>query len=62
MVQWSGLHTIMAQGPGSIPDGGTKIPQALGHDLKTEEDHITSVTPELPWRQPDTAAAAAKSL
>ena len=48
MVQWSGLHTIMAQGPGSIPDGGTKIPQALGHDLKTEEDHITSVTPELP--------------
>ena len=28
MVQWVGLHTFMAEGPGSIPGRGTKIPQA----------------------------------
>ena len=28
MVQWLGLHAFTAEGPGSIPGGGTKIPQA----------------------------------
>ena len=27
-LQWVGLHTSTAEGPGSIPDWGTKIPQA----------------------------------
>ena len=28
-VQWLGLRTLNAEGPGSIPDQGTKIPQAV---------------------------------
>ena len=28
MVQWSGLSTFTAEGPGSIPGWGIKIPQA----------------------------------
>ena len=28
MVQWLGLSTFTAEGPGSILDQGTKIPQA----------------------------------
>ena len=28
MVQWLALHTLIAEGPGSIPGQGTKIPQA----------------------------------
>ena len=27
-IQWLGLHTLTAEGPGSIPGRGTKIPQA----------------------------------
>ena len=30
-VQWLGLCTLIAKGPGSIPDGGTKIPEAARH-------------------------------
>ena len=29
VVQWLGLHTFTAEGPGSIPDQGTKILQAM---------------------------------
>ena len=28
VVQWFGLHVFTAEGLGSIPGGGTKIPQA----------------------------------
>ena len=28
-IQWLGLHTFTAEGPGSIPGGGPKIPKAL---------------------------------
>ena len=28
-VQWLGLHTLTAEGQGSIPGRGTKIPQAV---------------------------------
>ena len=27
-VQWLGFRALTAKGPGSIPGGGTKIPQA----------------------------------
>ena len=30
-VQWLGLGTLTAEGPGSIPGRGTKIPQAMCH-------------------------------
>ena len=33
-VQWLGLHTLTAKGPGSIPGRGTKIPQAMRHGQK----------------------------
>ena len=29
-VPWLGLHTFTAEGVGSIPGGGTKIPQLHG--------------------------------
>ena len=29
MVQWLGLRALTAEGPGSIPGRGTKIPQAV---------------------------------
>ena len=29
-LQWVGLHTSTAEGPGSIPGWGTKIPHAHG--------------------------------
>ena len=28
-LQWVGLHTSTAEGPGSIPGWGTKIPQTM---------------------------------
>ena len=31
VVQWLGLHAFTAEGPGSIPGWGTRIPQALQH-------------------------------
>ena len=30
-VQWLGLQALTAEGPGSIPGWGTKIPQAAQH-------------------------------
>ena len=35
-VQWLGLHALTAKGPGSIPGGGTKIPQAVQHGQKNK--------------------------
>ena len=47
MVQGLGLHTLTAKGPGSVPSGGTKIPQATecGHNKKEKfwgsgDEHI----------------------
>ena len=41
MVQWLELHTFTAQGPGSIPGGGTKIPQpAALSKIKTVYIHL----------------------
>jgi len=38
MVQCLGLGTLTAKGPGSVPDQGTKIPQAMqyGQTNKTK--------------------------
>ena len=36
-VQWLGLSTLTAEGPGSIPGGGTKIPQVLWRDQKKKK-------------------------
>ena len=33
-VQWLELHAFTAEGPGSIPGWGTKIPQAAQHSQK----------------------------
>ena len=33
-VQWLGLSTFTAVGPGSIPGQGPKIPQAMQHSQK----------------------------
>ena len=32
VVQWLGLHTFTAEGRGSVPGWGTKIPQAEGRN------------------------------
>ena len=37
-VQWLGLHAFTAEGPGSIPDWGTKIPQAARHSQKKKSE------------------------
>ena len=37
-VQWLGLCALTAEGPGSIPDRGTKIPQAVRHSQKTTKE------------------------
>ena len=34
MVQWLGCHALTAEGPGSIPSQGTKIPQAMWQKKK----------------------------
>ena len=36
-VQWLRLHVFAAEGPGSIPGWGTKIPQAHGEARKKSE-------------------------
>ena len=33
-VQWLGLHAFTAEGSGSVPGWGTKIPQAVWHGQK----------------------------
>ena len=37
-VQWLGLHAFTAEGLGSIPGQGTKIPQAARRDEKKKEN------------------------
>ena len=37
VVQWLGVHTIIAKDPGSIPGHGTKISQALQGDQKKKK-------------------------
>ena len=36
-VQWLGLSAFIAEGPGSIPGWGMKIPQALRHSQKKKK-------------------------
>ena len=47
MVQWLGLHAFTAEGPGSIPGEGTKIPQAAWlrqkNKQKTMRYHYTPI-------------------
>ena len=38
-VQWLGLHALTAEGPGSIPGRGTKIPQAVWHGQKKQKNN-----------------------
>ena len=40
-IQWLGLHALPAEGPGSIPGQGTKIPQAVwwGQEKKKKSLH-----------------------
>ena len=38
MVQWLGLHALVAEGPGSIPGRATKIPQAMQCDKKKKNE------------------------
>ena len=52
MVQWLGLHALIAKGVGSIPAWGTKIPQVLWHSQKKKKerkvlhvsDHLSDAT------------------
>ena len=38
VVQWLGLCALTAEGPGSIPGQGTKIPQAAWHSQKKKKE------------------------
>ena len=38
MVQWLGLQAFTAEGPGSIPGQGTKIPQATRHGQERKKE------------------------
>ena len=40
MVQWLGLHTLIAEGPGSIPGQGTKIPQSNSSSKKKKKSSV----------------------
>ena len=40
VVQWLGLCTFTAKGPGSVPGRGTKIPQAMQHSQKKKIKNI----------------------
>ena len=39
-VPWLGLRAFTAEGPGSVPGWGTKIPQALWHSQKKKKIYI----------------------
>ena len=41
VVQWLGLHAFTAEGAGSIPGRGTKIPQASQHGQKKKKRDST---------------------
>ena len=38
VFQWLGLHAFTAEGPGSIPGQGTKIPQAVSRGQKKKKN------------------------
>ena len=38
MVQWFGLHAFTAEGPGSIPGWGAKIPRAACREAKRKKE------------------------
>ena len=44
-VQWLELRALTGEGPGSIPGGGTKIPQAPQHSQKKKKGIITEILP-----------------
>ena len=39
-VQWLGLWAFTAEGPGSIPCWGTKIPQAMWHRSPRKKNNV----------------------
>ena len=43
VVQWLGLHTLTAEGLGSIPGQGTKIPQAAQQKKKKEKERKKAI-------------------
>ena len=44
MVQCLGLGTLTAKGPGSVPDQGTKIPQAMQYAQKNKQNKTQKKT------------------
>ena len=53
LIQWLGFCAFTAKSPGSIPDGGTKIPQVIPCNNNTKKNpevsvYITFRLPELP--------------
>ena len=40
MVRWLRLHAFSAEGSGSIPGQGTKIPQAMWRGMKEQNEVI----------------------
>ena len=53
-VQWLGLCALTAEGPGSTPGGGTKIPEAVRCNqkestLSPSPTHIN--LPTIPWKE-----------
>ena len=44
-VQWLGLYAFTAEGPGSIPDRGTKIPQATQNKTNTNKQNPKTTVP-----------------
>ena len=45
-IQWLGLGAFTADGPGSIPGQGTKIPQAVRHGQKTKTKQTNKQKPK----------------
>ena len=46
MIQWLGLGAFTAEGPGSIPGQGTKIPQATWRGQKKKRQTLLGHTTE----------------
>ena len=51
VVQWLGLWAFTAEGTGSIPGRGTKIPQAAMHSQKKKEKRQEGIG-QTPWEAP----------
>ena len=49
-VQWLGLSTFIAEGPGSIPGWGTKIPQVVQSDKKRKKGTLPPLKPKIPQK------------